>query len=195
MTAAGTSMANYLAIAATLEPGEEALVEHPTYELLVTRCSILGATCAILSARWKTISASIRAVERQMTPRTRLIVLTNLHNPTGAYIDEATPTRVGDIAKRHGARVLVDEVYLEAFYEKRPPAAIHLGDHFLVTSSLTKAFGLSGVRCGWVLACRSWRPASGTSTICMASTRPPPSGSASSRWTTWIAWRPGPRKI
>jgi aspartate/methionine/tyrosine aminotransferase len=48
--------------------------------------------------------------------------------------------------------VLVDEVYLEALYERRPRPAVHLGDHFLVTSSLTKAYGLSGLRCGWVLA-------------------------------------------
>ncbi len=67
-------------------------------------------------------------------------------------IDEAALRAVGDIAKRHSARVLVDEVYLESMYEQRPKAAIHLGDHFLITSSLTKAFGLSGLRCGWVLA-------------------------------------------
>jgi aspartate/methionine/tyrosine aminotransferase len=46
----------------------------------------------------------------------------------------------------------VDEVYLETFYGKRPRPAFHFGDQFLVTSSLTKGFGLSGVRCGWVLA-------------------------------------------
>jgi aspartate/methionine/tyrosine aminotransferase len=59
---------------------------------------------------------------------------------------------VGEIAKSRGARVLVDEVYLEAFYGKRPRPAFHFGDQFVVTSSLTKAFGLSGLRCGWVLA-------------------------------------------
>jgi aspartate/methionine/tyrosine aminotransferase len=48
--------------------------------------------------------------------------------------------------------VLVDEVYLETFYGKRPRPAFHFGDQFLVTSSLTKGFGLSGIRCGWVLA-------------------------------------------
>ena len=91
-------------------------------------------------------------VERKITPRTRLIVLTNLHNPSGALIDEQTLRAVGEIAKKNNARVLVDEVYLEAMYEQRPRPAIHLGEQFLVTSSLTKAFGLSGVRCGWVLA-------------------------------------------
>jgi aspartate/methionine/tyrosine aminotransferase len=69
---------------------------------------------------------------------------------------------VGEIAKAHGARVLVDEVYLESFYGNRPRTAFHLREQFLVTSSLTKAFGLSGVRCGWVLASpelchRMWR--------------------------------------
>ncbi len=78
--------------------------------------------------------------------------MTNLHNPTGALIDQATLRAVGEIAKQNNARVLVDEVYLEAMYECDLKAAIHLGDHFLVTSSLTKGFGLSGLRCGWVLA-------------------------------------------
>jgi aspartate/methionine/tyrosine aminotransferase len=91
-------------------------------------------------------------VGRKMTPRTRLIVLTNLHNPTGALIEQTTLRAVGEIAVRHNARVLVDEVYLEAMYEKRPKTAIQFGEHFLVTSSLTKGFGLSGLRCGWVLA-------------------------------------------
>jgi aspartate/methionine/tyrosine aminotransferase len=56
------------------------------------------------------------------------------------------------MAKHANALVLVDEVYLEALYEQRPPPALHLGEQFLVTSSLTKAYGLSGLRCGWVLA-------------------------------------------
>jgi aspartate/methionine/tyrosine aminotransferase len=153
VTAAGTSMANHLALAATLEPGEEALVEHPTYELLVTTLQYLGARVRYFERRLEDgFRVDPIEVERQMTPQTRLIVLTNLHNPTGAYIDEATLRAVGDLAKRNNARVLVDEVYLEALYERRPRAAIHLGEHFVVTSSLTKAYGLSGLRCGWVLA-------------------------------------------
>jgi aspartate/methionine/tyrosine aminotransferase len=153
VTVAGTSMANHLALAATLEPGEEALVEHPTYELLVTTLQYLGVNVRSFERRMEDeFRVDPAEVERQMTPRTRLIVLTNLQNPTGAYIDEPTLRAVGDIAKKNGARVLIDEVYLEALYERRPRPAIHLGEHFLVTSSLTKAYGLGGLRCGWVLA-------------------------------------------
>ncbi len=153
VTAAGTSMANHLALAATLEPGEEALVEWPTYELLVTTLKYLGVTVSYFE-RWMEDGFRVEPeeVKRRLSPRTKLIVLTNLHNPSGALIDEPTLQKVGDLAKQHGARVLVDEVYVETLYEQRPRSAVHLGDHFLVTSSLTKAYGLSGLRCGWVLA-------------------------------------------
>jgi len=153
VTAAGTSMANHLALAAALEPGEEALVEWPTYELLVTTLEYLGATVRYFDRRMEDgFRVDPAEVERKITPQTRLIVVTNLHNPTGVLIDEATLRAVGDVAKKNNARVLVDEVYLEALYQQRLLPAVHLGDHFVVTSSLTKAYGLSGLRCGWVLA-------------------------------------------
>jgi hypothetical protein len=153
VTVAGTSMANHLAMAAALEPGEEALVEHPTYELLVTTLQYLGVTVRYFERRMEDgFRIDPQEVERRMTRKTRLLVLTNFHNPSGAYIDEPTLAAIGELAKKQGARVLVDEVYLEALYERRPRPAIHLGEHFLVTSSLTKAYGLSGLRCGWVLA-------------------------------------------
>ena len=151
--AAGTSMANYLALAGTLEPGEEALIEWPTYELLPSTAEYLGAKVRYFERRMQDgFRLDPQEVERRITPDTRLIVLTNLHNPSGVTIDEAPLVALGESAARHNARVLVDEVYLEALYEQRPRPAIHLGDHFVVTSSLTKAYGLSGLRCGWILA-------------------------------------------
>lgn len=163
VAAAGTSMANHLAMAATFDPGDEVLIEHPTYELLESTAVYLGADLRRFERRFEDgFRVDPVEVERQITRRTKLIILTNLHNPSGAYADEATVRAVGEIAKAHGARVLIDEVYLETFYDQRPRPAFQLGDHFLVTSSLTKAFGLSGLRCGWVLASpklaeRMWR--------------------------------------
>src|ERR1017187_1205111 len=151
--AAGTSFANHMAMAACFNPGDEVLIEHPTYELLESTAIYLGANIRRFERRFEDgFRLDPAEVERQITPQTRLIILTNLHNPSGAYADEATMRAVGEIAKSRGARVLVDEVYLETFYGKRPRPAFHFGDQFLVTSSLTKGFGLSGVRCGWVLA-------------------------------------------
>jgi aspartate/methionine/tyrosine aminotransferase len=56
------------------------------------------------------------------------------------------------LARSVGARVLVDEVYLETLFEARPRTASQLGNEFIATGSLTKAYGLSGLRCGWVFA-------------------------------------------
>jgi hypothetical protein len=67
-------------------------------------------------------------------------------------IDTPTIKQIGEMARRSGARVLIDEVYMETLFEESPRTAFHLGDEFVVTSSLTKAFGLSGLRCGWIFA-------------------------------------------
>jgi aspartate/methionine/tyrosine aminotransferase len=66
-------------------------------------------------------------------------------------IDEDTLRRIGELAREAGARVLVDEVYLEAMFEAAPRSCVHLGPQFISTSSLTKGYGLSGLRCGWIL--------------------------------------------
>ncbi|HEX8839839.1 MAG TPA: aminotransferase class I/II-fold pyridoxal phosphate-dependent enzyme, partial [Sphingomicrobium sp.] len=93
----------------------------------------------------------IGEVERMLTPKTRLIVLTNLHNPSGALIAEEALRDLGALASRCGAKVLIDEVYLDSATPPRRSAA-HLGAEFVVTNSLTKVYGLSGLRCGWIIA-------------------------------------------
>ena len=91
-------------------------------------------------------------VRRCITPKTRLIVITNLHNPTSVLTPDSVLREIGDIARSVGALVLVDEVYLDAVYENTPRTSFHLGPEFVVTSSLTKVYGVSGLRCGWILA-------------------------------------------
>jgi aspartate/methionine/tyrosine aminotransferase len=153
VAADGTSMANYLAMAAVLNPGDEVLVEHPTYELLLAALGHLQAEIGRFPRRAGSgFALDPVAIERAVTPHTRLIVITNLHNPSSAFADEANLGAVGEIARRVGARVLVDEVYLDAAFELAPRSAFHLGPEFVVTNSLTKVYGLSGLRCGWVLA-------------------------------------------
>jgi hypothetical protein len=86
-----------------------------------------------------------------MSDRTRLIVITNLHNPSSALASDEDLRAVGQLASSVGARVLVDEVYLDSAVPPRH-SGVHLGPEFVVTNSLTKVYGLSGLRCGWILA-------------------------------------------
>jgi hypothetical protein len=150
---AGTSMANHLAMAAIIEPGDEVLIEHPAYGPILDVAQYLQANVKRFRRGeengWAVDPADVRHC---VTPKTRLIVITNLHNPTSALTPESVLREIGDIARSVGAFVLVDEVYLDAVYEGTPRTSFHLGPEFIVTSSLTKAYGVSGLRCGWILA-------------------------------------------
>jgi len=150
---AGTSMANHLAMAAIIEPGNEILIEHPAYGPIVDIAHYLEANVKrfrrVEENGWQIDPEEIR---RCVTPKTRLIVITNLHNPTSVLTPESVLREIGEIAHSIGALVLADEVYLDAVYENTPRTSYHLGSEFVVTSSLTKVYGVSGLRCGWILA-------------------------------------------
>jgi aspartate/methionine/tyrosine aminotransferase len=163
VTAAGTTFANHLAMAALINPGDEVLFESPAYEPLLALAHYLRADVKRFERRFEDgFSLSPAEIERRISNRTRLIVITNFHNPSGVLTDDDVLREVGEIARRVNARVLVDEVYVQMLFEDPPRTAFHLGNQFVATSSLTKAFGLSGLRCGWIfaepeLASRMWR--------------------------------------
>lgn len=152
VTAIGTSFANHLAMAALFEPGDDVLIEHPTYEPLLGAARFLGANIIRFARPAENgFRVDMEELRRKLTPRTRAIVLCNLHNPTSALLSETELGEIGELARSSKARVLVDEVYLEAM-DPRPRSSFHLGDNFVVTNSLTKGYGLGGLRCGWILA-------------------------------------------
>ena len=163
VTAAGTSFANHLAMAALIDAGDEVLIERPTYEPILALAKYLGANVQRFERKYQDgFGIQPEEIARLVSERTRLIVLTNFHNPSGVSLDATLLREVGEIAKTVGAHVLADEVYLEMLFEDSPTSAFHLGPEFVVTSSLTKAYGLSGLRCGWIfaeasLAERMWR--------------------------------------
>jgi hypothetical protein len=146
-------MANYLALATVLKPGDEVLIEVPTYEAILATAKHIGAAIRRFPRTAESgFALDPAAVERAITPNTRLVVICNLHNPSSALAEESTIREVGEIARKVGARVMVDEVYLDAAFERAPRSAGLMGDHFMITSSLTKVYGLSGLRCGWMVA-------------------------------------------
>jgi len=151
--ATGTSGANHLVFAALLTEGDEVALEHPVYEPIEMLARHLGATIRSFPRRrengFRIDPADVAAA---VTPRTRLIVLSNLHNPSSIATDEATLRAIGAIADRVGAKVVSDEAYLDAAFDQAPPPAGRLGDVFISTTSLTKVFGLGGLRCGWIVA-------------------------------------------
>ena len=158
VAAAGTSMANHLAMAALLNPGDEVLIEQPVYGPLLDVANYLGARVKRLPREFDSeFAIELDKLDASITPATRLVLLTNLHNPSGALIPADTLREIGRIAQRSNAHVLMDEAYLEM--ADNPPFAFPIGEFlgttdnpFIITNSLTKAHGLSGLRCGWIVA-------------------------------------------
>jgi hypothetical protein len=145
-------MANFLAMATVLERGDEALIEHPVYDPILSAATYLGAEIKRFHRRFEDgYQIDVDELKRLVTPRTRLIVLTSPHNPSGVVVEQSLLEQIGDLAARVGARVLVDEVYRDILFEDAPPSHAHLGPQFIATSSLTKSYGLGGLRCGWIL--------------------------------------------
>ncbi len=152
VTSQGTSMANFLAMATVIERGDEVLIEHPAYDPLLSAAEYLGANVKRFHRKpengWQLDLDELRDA---VNDRTRLIVLTSPHNPSGIAVERAAMIELGELAQRCSAYVLVDEVYRDIHFDDALPVVAALGEQFITTSSLTKSYGLSGLRCGWIL--------------------------------------------
>jgi len=151
----GTSFANWLASAAVLDGcgrGAEVIVERPTYEPLLRIPQALGHRVRRLERRVADDYAiDLDRFASLVTARTRLAIVTNLHNPSGARIPMSTLRAMASRLARVKGYLLVDEVYLECLFRQRPESCLHAGPNVLTTNSLTKAYGLDGLRAGWIL--------------------------------------------
>jgi len=151
----GTSFANWLACAAVLDGcghGAEVIVERPTYEPLLRIPEAIGHRVRRLDRRFQDgYAVDLDRFASLVTTKTRLAAVTNLHNPSGAQIPMATLRAMAALLARVKAYLLVDEVYLECLFKGRPESCVHAGANVLATNSLTKAYGLDGLRAGWML--------------------------------------------
>ncbi|MBI5836382.1 MAG: pyridoxal phosphate-dependent aminotransferase [Candidatus Eisenbacteria bacterium] len=150
LLAEGTSMANALLAGALLQPGERVLVESPGYEPLPRIAELFGAETVPLPRRFEdAFQVDEEVLARELRGGAKLVWLTNLHNPSGALIPRAVLERIHRQVEAAGAWLGVDEVYLP-FVEGEPSAA-SLGPRAIVTTSFTKALGLSDIRMGWAV--------------------------------------------
>ena len=152
-TAVGCSGANFLALAALLETDDEVLIETPYYDPLPAAARMLGGRVVSFARRFEDgFDLDPEVLAASLTSRTRVLMLTNPHNPSGALISPDRMSAVVRLAERRGFTILVDEVYRDVVRGERPAPAATLSEACVSTSSLTKAYGLASLRCGWVLA-------------------------------------------
>jgi aspartate/methionine/tyrosine aminotransferase len=153
LLAAGASEANACVFAGLLEPGDDVLVEHPGYEPHAGVPPVFGLHVRHFERPAGSGYAVLASeVERRLTPRTRLVVLSDLHNPTSAPFDAREAGPLTALAERGGFHLLCDEAYRDADPARPPGTAAAWGPPWLATGSLTKAYGLGGLRLGWIAA-------------------------------------------
>jgi aspartate/methionine/tyrosine aminotransferase len=152
-TAGGCSGANFLACAALLDAGDEVLIESPHYDPLAAAARMLGGQVMTFPRRFEEgYRIDSEEIATALTSRTRLIIVSNPHNPSGVLASEEELEGLRRLAELAGVSVLFDEVYLDTVAGPPIPPAATRSPFFVSTNSLTKAYGLSSLRCGWTLA-------------------------------------------
>ena len=151
----GGSEANYITTWNLVEPGDEVVMMVPNYMQTWGLARAFGATIR----EWPLVETAdawridADALERLVSPRTKLIIICNPNNPTGTRFDAEDLDRIAAIAARHGAWILADEIYRGAELDGREaPSIWGRHDRVIVTSGLSKAYALPGLRIGWVAA-------------------------------------------
>lgn len=153
LTGIGTTGCNYLIFASMFNPGDEVLVETPVYDVLPGALNSLGVETVDLPRRFvNRYQIDIDELQSLFTHRTKAVLITNLHNPSGVRIPDETLINLAQVVASHNCYLIVDEIYLEFYFGKGQKTAFMLGDNIITTSSLTKAFGLGGLRTGWSFA-------------------------------------------
>jgi hypothetical protein len=149
----GTSEANYMLALSLLERGDAFALELPNYMQMwgVTRsCGAEVKTFRLrLDADWE---PDWDEFDRAVTEKTRLVYISHPNNPTGKVISEGAMRRVVDRCEKTGTYLLSDEVYLGAEIDRpRTRSFWGMSDRVIVTSGLSKAYGIPGIRIGWIV--------------------------------------------
>lgn len=158
LTTPGAIQANYLTTYALVGPGDHVICHYPTYQSLYEVPKQLGASVSLWKAtpenQW---IPSIADLEALIKPNTKLIIINNPNNPTGAVLKKPFLQEIIDLASSKDITILADEVYRPIFHSMSPisndfpPSLLSMGyDNVVVTGSMSKAYSLAGIRVGWI---------------------------------------------
>jgi aspartate/methionine/tyrosine aminotransferase len=149
----GAVTALFLVHTTLLEAGSHVIVARPNYATNVETPRAIGADVSFLELAYEDgWSVDPDRIAGLLRPETRLVSLTTPHNPTGTTLDRVTLDAVIGLVERHGtARLLVDETYREMTFGEPLPVAATLSDRVISVTSLSKTYGLPGIRVGWLV--------------------------------------------
>ena len=149
----GASEANFAVVASLVGPNDHIIVEHPNYPSLYEVPRSLNRRLDLLHLTFEEkFKPNLEKLEGLITPQTKLVTLTHPNNPTGSMITEKMLYDAVEIIEAHGAYLLFDETYRELSFKNPLPPAATLSPRAISITSMSKVYGLPGIRIGWVAA-------------------------------------------
>lgn len=148
----GAASALFIIATSLLQPGDRLLVIRPNYATNIETPRAIGAQIDFFDLTFEQgFRIDIDALAARIQPDTRLVSITSPHNPTGVMLAESELRRLVEITAEKGCLLLVDETYRDMAYAALPPLAASLGSHVISVASLSKTYGLPGIRLGWLV--------------------------------------------
>lgn len=153
----GAAGALFIIATTLLEKGDEMVVVHPNYATNIETPRAIGAVVRTIDLRFEEgFALDIDRVKAALTDKTKYVSVTHPHNPTGVCLQENQLRELARLAESTGIRLLIDETYRDmAFGHRLPPAAAY-SPLLISVSSVSKTYGLPGLRTGWII-CRDRR--------------------------------------
>jgi aspartate/methionine/tyrosine aminotransferase len=148
----GAAAALFIIHSSLLNANSRILVMRPNYATNLETPKAIGAQIDYLDLHFEDgFKLDLNALERQIKPETKLVSLTNPHNPTGTVMTKAQIGNVIDIVEASNAYLLFDETYRDMNFESIAPVAASLSNRAISVSSMSKSYGLPGIRMGWLM--------------------------------------------
>jgi aspartate/methionine/tyrosine aminotransferase len=149
----GASESNFAVIAHLVGSDKHMIVEHPTYPSLYEVPRSLNLDLSLLHLKWEDgFKPDVDKLRALIKPNTRLITLTHPNNPTGSQIDEKSLLEIIEIAESNDIYIMLDETYRDLTFKEPPPLAATLSKNAISLTSMSKVYGVPGIRIGWAVA-------------------------------------------
>ena len=153
----GAAAGLFILATTLLEAGDELVVVRPNYATNLETPRAIGARLHYIDLRFgEGFALDMQTIERTVTEKTKYVSVTYPHNPTGVCLSHAEMQELAAITQKKGVYLLVDETYRDMVFGEQLPLAAEYGDHVISISSLSKTYGLPGLRMGWIV-CRDQR--------------------------------------
>src|ERR1700722_9755236 len=148
----GAAGALFIISTALLSPNDHLVVVRPNYATNLETPRAIGCRISFVDLPFERgFAIDFEELSAAITQQTRIISVTCPHNPTGVMFSEAELQCLADLAARRGCLLMVDETYRDLSLSGSLPLAATLGKHVVSVSSLSKAYGVPGIRVGWIV--------------------------------------------